>query len=135
MRHTRLPARVREEHSETAWTTDLALRFIAEQGEAPWVLYLSYVKPRWPYVAPAPWHAMLAAADALAVQRHPAERGDRAHPVLRAFQDEEVSRSFQGDACIADFRPTYMGLIAQLDAQLRRLWALLDRMAAGATRS
>ena len=48
-----LPARVREEHSETAYMTDLALDWIRGQGETPWVLHLSYVKPHWPYMAPA----------------------------------------------------------------------------------
>ncbi len=90
-RHARLPARIREEHSETAWTTDLALRFIEERGDEPWVLHLSYVKPHWPYVAPAPYHAMFSAAIARPVRRHAAERREAAHPVLRAFQGEEVS--------------------------------------------
>lgn len=128
MRHARLPARVREEHSETAYTTDQALGFIEGQGENPWVLHLSYVKPHWPYVAPAPYHAIHAPEDALPVARHPAERGNDVHPVFRAFQEEEVSRSFQDDACIAAVRPTYMGLIAQLDLHLGRVWALLERL-------
>jgi arylsulfatase A-like enzyme len=128
MRHARLPARVREAHSETAWTTDLALRFMERQGDAPWVLHLSYVKPHWPYVAPAPYHALFSPADALPVRRHEDERSAAAHPVLRAFQEEEVARSFQRDDCIAAVRPTYMGLIAQLDAHLGRLWAAMERL-------
>jgi arylsulfatase A-like enzyme len=128
MRHARLPARVAEAHSETAYTTDQALGFIEAQGETPWVLHLSYVKPHWPYIAPAPYHAMYAPEDALPVRRHPAERGNDVHPVLREFQNEEVSQSFQNDACIAAVRPTYMGLIAQLDAHLGRIWALMERM-------
>ncbi len=128
MRHARLPARVREEHSETAYTTDQALRFITAQGEAPWVLHLSYVKPHWPYIAPAPYHAMYGPEHALPVRRHAAERGENAHPVLREFQNEEVAQSFQNDSCIAAVRPTYMGLITQIDDHLGRVWALLDRM-------
>jgi hypothetical protein len=27
------------------------------RGEEPWTLHLSYVKPHWPYLAPAPYHA------------------------------------------------------------------------------
>ena len=126
MRSARLPARVREEHSETAYTTDQALRFIEAQDETPWVLHLSYVKPHWPYVAPAPYHAMYDPSDCLPVQRHPAERD--AHPALTEFQNEEVARSFQRDDCIAAVRPTYQGLITQLDDHLGRVWRLLDRM-------
>jgi arylsulfatase A-like enzyme len=127
MRNARLPARVREEHSETAYTTDQALRFIEDQGENPWVLHLSYVKPHWPYIAPAPYHALYAPEQCLPVSRHPAERGAAAHPVLREFQNEEVAQSFQRDDCIAAVRPTYQGLIAQIDAHIGRVWDLLER--------
>jgi arylsulfatase A-like enzyme len=128
MRNARLPARVAEAHSETAYTTDLAVDFMEAQGDAPWVLHLSYVKPHWPYVAPAPYHAMYSAAECLPVSRHPAERGPDAHPVLRAFQEEEVAQSFQRDECIAAVRPTYQGLVAQLDHHLGRVWEAMERL-------
>jgi arylsulfatase A-like enzyme len=128
MRHARLPARVREEHSETAYTTDRAIGFMERQGEDPWVLHLSYVKPHWPYIAPAPWHALYGPEHCLPVARHPAERTEAAHPVLRAFQEEEVARAFQEDACIATVRPAYQGLIAQLDHHLGRVWAAMERL-------
>ena len=127
MRNARLPARVREEHSETAYTTDQALHFIEAQGEDPWVLHLSYVKPHWPYIAPAPYHAMYTPEQCLPVKRHKAERGEAAHPVLREFQNEEVAQSFQRDDCIAAVRPTYQGLISQIDEHLGRVWNLLER--------
>ncbi|HZH45573.1 MAG TPA: sulfatase-like hydrolase/transferase [Roseococcus sp.] len=128
MRHARLPARVAEAHSETAYTTGQALRFIEDQGEAPWVLHLSYVKPHWPYVAPAPYHALYGPEHCLPVRRHAAERGNAAHPALREFQNEEVAQSFQRDDCIAAVRPTYQGLVTQLDDHLGRVWTLLDRL-------
>jgi arylsulfatase A-like enzyme len=128
MRNARFPARVRDEHSETAYTTDRAIGFIEAQGDAPWVLHLSYVKPHWPYIAPAPWHAMYTADQCLPVSRNDAERGPGAHPVLREFQNEEVAQSFQDDACIATVRPAYQGLIAQLDHHLGRVMAALDRL-------
>ncbi len=122
MRHARLPARVREEHSETAYTTDQAIGFMQAQGEQPWVLHLSYVKPHWPYIAPAPYHAMYGPEQCLPVAREAAERGNAAHPILREFQNEEVARSFQNDDCIATVRPAYQGLISQLDHHLGRVW-------------
>ena len=57
MRNVHLPARVAEEHSETAYMTREAMRFVEDMGEQPWFLHLSYVKPHWPYMAPAPYHA------------------------------------------------------------------------------
>ena len=128
MRHAGLPARVREEHSETAYTTDVALDFMRRQGDAPWVLHLSYVKPHWPYIAPAPYHAMFTPEQCLQVSRHREERTDAAHPVFRAFQDEEVSRSFQDDACIRTVRPAYQGLIRQVDDHLGRVWDEMERL-------
>ena len=56
MRNVGLPARVAEEHSETAYMTREAMRFVEDMGEKPWFLHLSYVKPHWPYMAPAPYH-------------------------------------------------------------------------------
>ncbi|HYZ33439.1 MAG TPA: sulfatase-like hydrolase/transferase [Crenalkalicoccus sp.] len=128
MRHARLPARVREEHSETAYTTDRAIAFMEAEGDAPWVLHLSYVKPHWPYIAPAPYHAMFTADQCLPVQRHAAERSAAAHPVFRAFQEEEVARSFQQDAAIATVRPAYQGLIRQIDDHLGRVWEAMERL-------
>lgn len=128
MRNAGLPARVREEHSETAYTTDMAIDFMAQQGEQPWVLHLSYVKPHWPYIAPAPYHAMYTPAQCLPVSRHPDERGPAAHPLLREWQREEVSQSFQNDDCIATVRPAYQGLIAQLDQHLGRVWAAMAQL-------
>jgi arylsulfatase A-like enzyme len=127
MRHAGLPARVAEAHSETAYTTDRAIDFITRQGDAPWVLHLSYVKPHWPYIAPAPYHALYTPEQCLPVARHAAERTDAAHPVFRAFQDEEVARNFARDETIATVRPAYQGLIRQIDDHLGRLFEIMAK--------
>jgi len=128
MRNARLPARVNEAHSETAYTTDRAIDFLRAQGDTPWVLHLSYVKPHWPYIAPAPYHALYTADQCLPVQRHPAERSASAHPMFRAWQEEEVAVNFQRDETIATVRPTYQGLITQVDDHLGRLWDEMARL-------
>ncbi|WP_338665882.1 sulfatase-like hydrolase/transferase [Pararoseomonas sp. SCSIO 73927] len=128
MRNVRYPARVKEEHSETAYTTDVAIRFMEEQGDKPWVLHLSYVKPHWPYIAPAPYHAMFGPEDCLPVVRGTAERGPDAHPVLREFQNEEVARNFARDETVETVRPAYQGLIKQLDDHLGRVWEAMERL-------
>jgi arylsulfatase A-like enzyme len=58
MRNARLPAAIAEEHSETAYMTNRAMEFIAHAGDQRWCLHLSYIKPHWPYIAPAPYHDM-----------------------------------------------------------------------------
>ena len=91
MRNARLPARVREEHSETAYTTDTALEFLARQGEQPWVLHLSYVKPHWPYIAPAPYHDMYGPDDIQAPVRSEEERSDAANPIFRGSRSPSTA--------------------------------------------
>ncbi|UUX94813.1 sulfatase-like hydrolase/transferase [Aquabacterium sp. J223] len=125
MRNVHLPARVREAHSETAFMTDQAMGFMRRMGDQPWVLHLSYVKPHWPYMAPAPYHAMYTADQCLPVVRSAAEREDE-HPVLAAYRQSEESLSFQRDDCIRTVRPAYQGLISQLDAHLGRLFEFMD---------
>jgi arylsulfatase A-like enzyme len=127
MRNVGNPARVKAEHSETPYMTDQALRFIREQGDAPWVMHLSYVKPHWPYVAPAPYHAMYAPAQCLPVKRHSMERANP-HPVYAAYQRHEESRNFAHDEVVATVRPVYQGLIKQLDDELGRVWAALEEL-------
>jgi len=124
LRNAHLPARVPEPHSETAYMTDRAMDFIRETGDAPWCLHLSYIKPHWPYMAPAPYHAMYGAADVSPPNRSVAERGN-AHPVVRAFRQHEESVNFSRDEVRARVIPTYMGLISQLDHHLGRLFDFL----------
>ena len=121
MRNVHLPARVREAHSETAYMTDQAIAYMQRRGDEPWVLHLSYVKPHWPYMAPAPYHAMYTADQCLPVQRSEGEWRNQ-HPVLAAYRQQEECVSFQSDACIRTVRPAYQGLISQLDHHLGRLF-------------
>ena len=127
MRNARLPARVAEEHSETAYMTREAMRFVEEMGEKPWFLHLSYVKPHWPYMAPAPYHALYGPEDCLALNRAESELAGQ-HPVLAAYRQHEESVSFQRPDAAATVRPTYMGLIGQIDDWLSRLFAQLKQL-------
>ncbi len=126
MRYAHLPARVREEHSETAYMTNRALDFIREQGERPWCLHLSYIKPHWPYVAPAPYHNMYSAADMLPVKQHPDEIA-AGHPVMRGFQSFIGSRNFSNEEVRRHVVPVYMGMVKQIDDQLGRLFGFLEQ--------
>lgn len=125
MRNVHLPARVKEEHSETAYMTDQAMRFIQQKGDEPWALHLSYVKPHWPYMAPAPYHARYTPEQCLPVLRSEAEL-QNAHPVVTAYRQSEESQSFSQDDCIRIVRPAYQGLIEQLDMHLGRLFECMD---------
>ncbi len=124
MRNARLPTRVPEEHSETAYMTNRAMAFIAEAGETPWCLHLSYIKPHWPYIAPAPYNDMYGANQVVPANRHPGERADP-HPVHAAFMTHDDSLAFQSEEVRHHVIPTYMGLVKQIDDHIGRLMAFL----------
>jgi arylsulfatase A-like enzyme len=125
MRHARKPARVAEEDSETPYMTRRAMEFMGQAGDAPWCLHLSYIKPHWPYIAPAPYNAMYAPEHVLPAVRSEAERRDP-HPIYREFMELPVSRTFSRDEVRAEVIPVYMGLIRQIDDQLGVLFRFME---------
>jgi arylsulfatase A-like enzyme len=125
MRHAHLPARVAPEHSETAYMTDRAMTFIEDAGAETWCLHLSYIKPHWPYIAPAPWHDLYRDMDVPGANRAEAERADP-NPIHAAFMDHAESREFSRDETRNNVIPTYLGLIAEIDHHVGRLMAFLE---------
>lgn len=121
-----LAARVPKEHSETAWLTTRAIEYIEAQNSSnqPWLAHLSYIKPHWPYLAPAPYNDMYSAADLPPVNRTDAERQND-HPFMQAWMDMRVSESFSRDSIRDLVAPVYMGLIKELDDQMGRLFSYL----------
>jgi len=120
LRNSRHAARVKEQHSETAWATDTAMDFIREQGDEPWCLHLSYIKPHWPYMAPLPYSAIYSHLDVQTANRSVTEK-DNAHPVYSAFRNHPESVAFSRDEVRAAVIPTYMGLVRQIDDHIGRL--------------
>jgi len=119
------PARVPEEHSETAYMTNRAMAFMDEAGDQPWCLHLSYIKPHWPYVAPAPYHDMYGPETWLPFNRTDAEK-ENAQPVFAAFIQQRVCRAFSQAKVRDAMMAAYMGLIKQIDDHLGRLFAFMD---------
>ncbi len=113
------PANIREEDSETPWLTSQAIRFL-EQAKGPWCAHLSYIKPHWPYIVPAPYHNMFGADHVPAATRHAVEREDP-HPVYGAYMENRIAQAFQREDVRQKVIPAYMGLIKQCDDQLGRL--------------
>ncbi|WP_323763284.1 alkaline phosphatase family protein [Marinovum sp.] len=118
------PARVPKEHSETAWLTTRGIDYIKAQGDQPWLCHLSYIKPHWPYMAPAPYNDMYGADDLPPVNRSPSEKSTD-HPLLRDWLKMRVCRHFSRDEIRDKVAPVYMGLIKELDDQLGRLFDFL----------
>ena len=122
-----LAARVPKEHSETAWLTTRGMDFIEAQGDQPWLCHLSYIKPHWPYLAPAPYNGMYSAGDLPLVNRSDAER-ETDHPLMRAWMDIRACKTLSRDDIRNIVAPAYMGLIKELDDQMGRLFARLAEL-------
>ncbi len=126
MKNAGMPANVAEEDSETPWLTSQAIDFLdSEAAKAPFLCHLSYIKPHWPYIVPAPYHDMYGMKQAKPVVRDEAERADP-HPVYREFMANGVGRAFQREEVREAVIPAYMGLIKQCDDQMGRLFAHLE---------
>lgn len=124
MRNACFPSIAAEEDSETAYMTRRAMDFVTDVGDTPWCLHLSYIKPHWPYIAPAPYHQKYSANDVLPGNRGTGE--GEPHPVVNAFRDHPESIEFRADICRETVIPTYMGLIEQIDDHLGRMLDFLD---------
>lgn len=118
-------ANVREEDSETPWLTTEAIKFI-EQAKGPWCAHVSYIKPHWPYIVPAPYNDMYGLSDVPQATRHMVER-ENPHPVIGAFMGNKIAQAFQQDRAREKVIPAYMGLIKQCDDQLGRLLDHLEK--------
>ena len=127
LKNSRLAANLPEEHSETAYMTDRAMDFMrsARVDGRPWMCHLSYIKPHWPYIVPAPYHEIYDERHVVAPLRSDLER-ETDHPLVRAYHEARVSKNFSKDHLRDHVIPAYMGLIKQLDDNLGRLFAWMD---------
>ena len=122
--NAKLPANVKEEDSETPWLTSEMIEWMEQrrtQDDAdPWCVHLSYIKPHWPYIVPAPYHDMYGPDDFLPVVQGNDER-ENPHPILERFQNGPVAKTHASDHGRDATISAYMGLIKQCDDQLGRL--------------
>ena len=126
LRNSSLPARIKEEHSETPYMTMRAKEFIKETGDNPWCLHLSFIKPHWPYMAPAPYHDMYGKESFIPVSRSTFER-ENPNPVYKMFMEEQVGLTFSQQGTRETVLPGYMGLIKQIDDHLGDLFKFLEK--------
>jgi len=121
LQSARFPADIDERDSETPWLTDRAIEFLdSRDGDVPWLCHLSFIKPHWPYVVPAPYHDLYGGNQVIPARKHALEREDP-NPVYAAFMGNAIGQAFGRDEVRETVIPAYMGLIAQCDAELGRL--------------
>ena len=121
-----LPARVSDEASETPYMTRRAIDFLSQDdGEKPWLLHLSYIKPHWPYVAPAPYNDMYSAKDVIPAVKSEEELKDP-NELMGHFMRRVAGKTFSENIAREKVIPVYMGLITQIDDQLGILFDFMD---------
>ena len=125
LKYSNLPADIPEEHAETPYMTRRAMDFMDEAGDAPWLCHLSFIKPHWPYIVPAPYHDMYGPDDIVPVVRSDAEL-ENDHPVYRAYRESRICRTFSRDGVRERVIPAYMGLIKQIDDQMGVLFDFME---------
>jgi len=131
---TTAPSRVDAAHSDTAWVTECALRFLDApvQRERPWFLHLGYYRPHPPFIAPAPYNARVDPADtppplraatrAAAAAQHPLLA--HYHATLEAADFFERAPGLAADLTareVAVMRATYYGLMQEVDDGIGRV--------------
>ena len=126
LRNSNKQARIREEHSETAYMTNRAIDFMNENKDDQWMLHLSFIKPHWPYIAPSPYHNMYSPNQFYKVVRDEKEKNIQ-HEVYRAFTNARVSKVFSKMEVREAVITVYMGLIKQIDDNLGRLFEFMEQ--------
>ncbi|AXI48415.1 phosphonate monoester hydrolase [Sulfitobacter sp. SK012] len=124
LKNSRKAAVVENDDSETPYMTSRAIEFMAQADDTPWCLHLSYIKPHWPYIAPAPYNDVYGPEHVIPVVRDPREQQE-AHPVYKAFMEGRVGKAFSRNEVREAVIPAYMGLIKQCDDQMGRLFQWL----------
>ena len=124
--NSHLPANIREEDSETPWLTRETLKFLKqhENSTRPWMCHVSYIKPHWPYIVPAPYHNMYGKDSFLPPVRSLSELEDP-NPVYAAFTQNAIGKAFQDEDVRNNVLGAYMGLIKQIDDQMGVLFEYL----------
>jgi len=96
-----------------------------QAGDQPWLCHLSYIKPHWPYIVPAPYNEMYGPEHVIPAVRSAAEKATD-HPVYKAYIESRICRTFARDEVRERVIPAYMGLIKQIDDQLGKLFAFME---------
>ena len=118
------PANIKERDSETPWLTNQAIDFMKNQTGA-WLAHVSYIKPHWPYIVPAPYNYKFNSNHILPPKRHKTERETK-NPLYQSYQNSRVAKAFQNENVRQKVIPAYMGLIKQCDDQLGRIIEYLE---------
>ncbi len=120
----RSPARARSEESFGNGLADNAWhRIHGVPGDSARLCHLSYIKPQWPYLAPAPYNDVYSKDDLPPVNRRD---GEFTQPLMKAWAETRICKSFSRNTVRDVVAPVYIGLIKELDDNMGRLLDYLE---------
>ena len=133
-RITNAPPVYSAEQTQTAFLTNEFIRWLDEQvGERPWFAHLSFIRPHPPFIVPAPYNTMFAPdeVDGFARAEHRVAEA-KGHPLMEYFLEHARADHFVpgadgrvaelSEAQFRQIKATYYGMIAEVDAQLGRVF-------------
>ena len=130
------PPAYSSDETQTAFLAGEFIRWLGEQDQ-PWFAHVSFLRPHPPFVVPEPYNGLFTAESGPAFARHADAAAERAlHPYLAYAMPLLDKGSFvygaQGPVGawsggdLAAIRAIYYGMIAEVDAQLGRIWQALE---------
>jgi arylsulfatase A-like enzyme len=121
------PLAIAAEHHDTHFMVDQTLEYLAEQGDRPWFVHLSLLRPHPPWVAPEPYNALYDPASLPGfVRSESPEREGEQHPWLRFHIGRKHFRAPEDERRLRRLKASYFGLMSEVDHQLGRLFAWLE---------
>ena len=135
------------DETPTAFLTGEFLRWLDEQeADNPWFAHISYLSPHPPFIVPEPFDTLFSPQDGPSFRRAATWRDEAGmHPfVARELDKQKRSKFLPGmkgkvrnfdDGEFGAIRAIYYGMIAEVDAQLGRLWQGSKPPARGRIRS
>ncbi|KAA1175403.1 alkaline phosphatase family protein [Rhizobium tropici] len=123
------------DETQTAFLTGEFIRWLGEQDQ-PWFAHVSFLRPHPPFSVPEPYSRMFFAADGPAFARAVDREAEMASHPLLAFGLPLIDKGgfiHGGKGSIDEWTPEdfsairaiYYGMIAEVDAQLGRIWQAL----------
>lgn len=130
-RFSRGPAIYKAEDSDTAYITDKVLDYLHFRRKDDWFIHAVYLRPHPPLIAPEPYNTLVDSSSVSVPKRRDQIAQERGiHPFLDAWLKEQdgvsyfksqVNMQHLTDEEIREARAVYLGLIAEVDAQIGRI--------------
>jgi arylsulfatase A-like enzyme len=117
-----LPLAIPAEHHDTAFMTEQVMQYVYAQGDRPWLVHLSWLRPHPPWVAPEPYNRRYdpAAPPGFTRAKSPEDEGAQ-HPWLRFQLSRRYYRAPTSERHLRRLRASYWGLMSEVDHWLGRL--------------